>query len=52
MLLCLGILVAEAAGGRRVAPSVGRNARNGMIGAFSILWFVYWGLRLASEFVA
>ena len=50
LLLCLGVFVAESVGGRRMAPSVGRSLRNGIIGATAILWFLYWGIRLALEF--
>ena len=52
LLLFMLLFAAEAIGGRRLTVSAGGNVRNRVIGMFAILWFVYWGLRLATEFLS
>ena len=52
MLLCLMRLAAETISGRRYALWAGRKIWGRVVGMVAILWFVYWGARLAAEFAA
>ena len=52
MLLCLVSFAAEAISGMRHVIRVGGKIRSRVAGIFVILWFVYWGIRLAAEFAA
>lgn len=52
MLLCFVVFTAEAISGRRSAIRTSRKIRNQAVVAFAIVWLVYWGVRLAAEFVA
>ena len=50
MLLCLVSFAAEAISGRRYAPWPGGKIWSWAAAMLVILWFVYWGVRLAAEF--
>jgi hypothetical protein len=52
MLLCLMNFAAETISGRRYALWVGGRIWSRVVGMVAILWFVYWGVRLAAEFAA
>ena len=52
MLLCLMSFAAEAISGRRYALRAGGKMWGRAVPMFAVLWFVYWGVRLAAEFAA
>jgi hypothetical protein len=52
MLLCLMHFAAETIRGRRHALWDGGKIWSRVAGMVAILWFVYWGARLAAEFAA
>jgi hypothetical protein len=52
MLLCLMTFAAETISGRRYALWAGGKIGGRVVGMVAILWFVYWGVRLAAEFAA
>jgi hypothetical protein len=52
ILLCLMMFSAEAISGRRYVLWAGGKVWSRVAGMAAILWFVYWGVRLAAEFAA
>ena len=50
MLLCLVSFAAEAISGRRYAIPTGGKIWSRVVSMAAILWFVYWGVRIAAEF--
>ena len=52
MLLCLMSFAAEAISGRRYVRWSGGKMWSRAVPMFAVLWFVYWGVRLAAEFAA
>jgi hypothetical protein len=52
ILLCLGSFAAEAISGRRYELWAGGKIGGRAVAMLAILWFVYWGVRLAAEFAA
>jgi len=52
MLLCLMSFATETIRGRRHASWAGGINWSRFAGMVAILWFVYWGVRLAAEFAA
>jgi hypothetical protein len=50
MLLCLMCFAAETISGRKYAKWAGGKIWSRVVGMVAILWFVYWGVRLAAEF--
>lgn len=51
LLFCFAVFAMEAFGGNSVVICVEKKVRSRVIGAFAVLWFVYWGCRLTLEFL-
>jgi hypothetical protein len=52
MLLLLSVCAAEAIRGRKCPYPGGRKTGSRVVGACAVVWLLYWGFRLAAEFVA
>ena len=52
MLLASMIFTAEAISGREPAVHAGKKVKLQVLLFFVVVWFVYWGVRLAEEFAA